>query len=121
MTYPDPALIPERIMAIMALHVGRVRAITRDRLRAELRVWNIDLDDRELRRIYAKLPLCSGDEGLWIAATSEEVEEFRFYLLAKIPAEKARERVERVYRAYPRLAPRVPVEQGKLSFEGERP
>jgi hypothetical protein len=95
--------IAEMVMAIMRHHKGRENAITRDLLAGELALFHIDICDRDLREIYAKLPVCASDDGLFIPVRPEEVEEFRRYLLAKIPPAKANERIRIVITAYPKL------------------
>ena len=94
-----------KIMEEMQRHKGKENAITREALRNELRVHTIMIDDRELRLLYVSLPLCSGDPGLWLPARPSEVQEFKTYLMAKIPAKKAEERVRRIYAFYPSLCP----------------
>jgi hypothetical protein len=94
-----------KIMEIMHHHKGKENAITREELRNALRVYAIVINDRELRVLYTTLPICSGDPGLWLPVTSQEVQEFKAYLMAKIPPAKAHERVRRIYAFYPNLAP----------------
>jgi hypothetical protein len=107
-----------RIMEFMQRHRGKVRAIPRDELRTQINEWlrticrpDLVLDDRRFRALYATLPLCAGDPGLWWPTTTEEVEEFRTYLKAKVPPWIADLRVRRIYAVFPQLTPVREIQQ----------
>jgi len=64
-------------------HRGKARAITRDALREYLRQMGYRISDRELRAIYAELPVCTCEKGIFWPETIAELEEYRRYLRAK--------------------------------------
>ena len=80
------------------LHRGKENAITRDVLRESLKVWGIDLTDRELRAIYAELPVVADSHGIYYPNTAAEVQAFYEYLQKRVKAEMAR--AARVRRAH---------------------
>ena len=92
---------------------GRDHAIPRAVLEDELGIFvpckNVD---REFRRAYATLPVCSCPEGLFIPETPEEVREFKEYL-SKGPGGPiaAHRRVMIIYSARPELVPEFGVQQ----------
>ena len=65
------------------LHRGKENAITRGVLRESLRVCGIDLTDRELRAVYAELPVIADSHGIYYPATADELREYKSYLRAK--------------------------------------
>jgi hypothetical protein len=110
--------IKTRIMELMHRHRGKARAIPREELRAQVNEWlrticrpDLVLDDREFRKLYVTLPLCSGDPGLWWPETPDEVKEFSRYLAAKIPPWAVQDRIRRIYSVFPHLAPVSEIQQ----------
>ncbi|MBM3284938.1 MAG: hypothetical protein FJY81_03620 [Candidatus Aminicenantes bacterium] len=110
--------IKTRIMELMQRHRGKARAIPREELRAQINEWlrmicrpDLVLDDREFRKLYTTLPLCGGDPGLWWPETTEEVEEFRRYLAAKVPPWIVQDRIRRIYSVFPQLTPAREIQQ----------
>ena len=90
-------------------HRGRARAITREALREYLRGIGYRLTDRELRAIYADLPVCTCERGVFWPETAVELEEYRSYLKAK--AVPLFVRWQRVAQAHPEL---IDARQGEL-------
>lgn len=62
---------------------GRENAVRRDQVLFYLQSLDPELTDREMRRLYQALPICSCSVGLFIPRTSAEVEAFREYLSKK--------------------------------------
>ena len=79
-------------------HRGKVRAITRDALREYLRQMGHDISDRELRALYAELPVVADSHGIYYPNTAAEVQAFYEYLQKRVKAEMAR--AARVRRAH---------------------
>ena len=92
-----------RFMELMQAHKGRERAVPRERIFLELRIFVPDLTDRKFREMYCHLPIASCEEGLFIPASAAEVEEFREYLKKK--AIPMLERYRRILAYYPNLSP----------------
>lgn len=90
-------------------HRGKSRAITRDALRDYLRQMGHEMSDRDLRELYAELPIVSSPQGLFWPETAAEIEEYRQYLKAK--AIPLFERWQRVAQAHPEL---IDARQGEL-------
>jgi len=67
-------------------HRGRQWAITRQALLAWVHDTGVDtqMTDRELRRVYSTLPICSCNEGLFWPITSRELKDFESYMDKKI-------------------------------------
>jgi len=65
-------------------HCGKENAIKRDDLLKYAQLWDLEMNDRELRRIYSQLPVVSSEEGIFWPLRTEEIEEFKFYLLKKV-------------------------------------
>ena len=82
-------------------HQGRARAITRDALREYLRQMGHRISDRELRAIYAELPVVADSHGIYYPNTAAEVQAFYEYLQKRVKAEMAR--AARVRRAHAAL------------------
>ena len=91
-----------KFMELMQVHKGREKAVPRERIFFELKIFSPDLTDRKFREMYCHLPVASCEEGLFIPATSAEVEEFREYLKKK--ALPMLERYKRILAYYPHLA-----------------
>jgi len=89
------------IQNLRTYHRGKVRAITRNDLAWLLTENGYHLTDRELRAIYADLPICTCEKGLFWPETNAELEEYRQYLKAK--AIPLFERWQRVAKAHPEL------------------
>ena len=90
-------------------HRGKARAITREALREYLRQMGYRVSDRELRAIYAELPVCTCSAGVFYPESRAELEEYRLYLKAKaIPLFV---RWQRVAQAHPEL---IDATQGEL-------
>jgi len=94
-----------RIMQILANHRGREYAIPRRMLQNRLFRFAIQLDDRKLRSIYASLPICSCEDGLFIPRTPEEVREYREYLRPHMAPEKVAARIGIILSIWPNLQP----------------
>jgi hypothetical protein len=96
------------LMKILSFHAeGRRNAITREeartRLNAVLRSIGVSpVGDRKMRDIYAELPVCSCDEGIFVPTREADLAEFRGYLAARVKA--LAERWKRVTEAHPELA-----------------
>ncbi len=109
-----------RLMSIMQRHRGKERAIFRDRLLADLQCFEPTLDDRRFRDLYSNLPVCVCQNGLFIARTAREVEEFREYLTKGWGHELAAKRTKIVLAYYPDLAPSIGT-QAALDFDRDAP
>jgi len=94
---------------IKTYHRGQANAITREALLETCRLYGLNLSDRELRAIYAELPVCTCDKGVFWPETLAELEEYRRYLRAK--AFPMLERWQRVARAHSDL---IDSRQGEL-------
>lgn len=98
------------ILSILrAHHRGRANAITREDLLNYLHSLGYGLSDRDLREIYAELPIVSSSRGLFWPESRAELEEYRLYLKAK--AIPLFERWQRVAQAHPEL---IDAQQGEL-------
>lgn len=64
-------------------HRGKENAIKRRDLLLYAQQKDIHLTDRELRKIYCELPVCSSERGIFWPVTSEEIDEYYIYLRAK--------------------------------------
>lgn len=92
-----------KFMELMQAHKGRERAVPRERIFLELKIFSPDLTDRKFRDMYCHLPVASCSEGLFLPVNSAEVVEFREYLRKK--AIPMLERYRRVLAYYPDLSP----------------
>jgi len=94
--------LSESILAILrSYHRGKARAITRKALLTLCYEAGYQVNDRELRAIYAELPVCTCDKGIFWPETTAELDEYRRYLKAK--AIPLFERWNRVAAAHPEL------------------
>lgn len=84
---------------------GEEKAVPRDEVLAELRLFQPTLTDRTMREIYAKLPICSSEKGLFVATCTKEVEAFKKYLDKKSGPIIAARRTAIIYAYYPKLRP----------------
>lgn len=108
-----------RIMQILASHRGRENAIPRKELAEKLeRRFAMFIEDRKLRSIYATLPICSCEDGIFIPRTSEEVQRYREYLRPHMAPEKVQARITILLMTWPHLSsgPGVQLEM----FDGRR-
>ncbi len=94
--------LPEIILKKIAKdHRGKERAIKRRDLWYYAKLFDPDITDRKLRDIYSKLPVCVYEGGIFYPIRTQELEEFKEYLMAKaIPCFT---RYKRVARAHPHL------------------
>ena len=76
--------LPELILRkIESEHRGKEKAIKRKKLLEFARLFNIELKDRDLRKIYVLLPIVSCNVGIFWPIRKEEMEEFKSYLKSK--------------------------------------
>jgi len=104
----------DQIMRVMQGHKGRANAMPRKLLLAELRLYRPSLTDRDGRELYAGLPICSCEGGLFLPQTAAEVQEFKAYITKAWGPIVAYRRVATILAFYPKLAP--PAEQLRLSL-----
>jgi|GEM_PF-1910896 len=109
-------LLRTRFMEIMQRHRGRVSAIDRRKLLYELQCYEPALDDRRFRDLYANLPVCTCQAGMFLPRTPAEVQEFREYITRGWGHELAHKRVTIVLAYYPELAP-ANMTQAALDFD----
>lgn len=66
-------------------HSGKENAVTRKKFMSNLMVKSIytELTDREFRRIYSRIPICTCAKGGFYPIRKEEIKEFRIYLRKK--------------------------------------
>jgi len=93
------------IMRIMQGHKGRINAMPRKVLLAELRLYRPSFTDRDCRELYSGLPLCSCPEGLFLPMTVAEVQEFKAYITKAWGPIQAHRRCATIISFYPKLAP----------------
>jgi len=106
----ETASLPDFILhTLRTHHQGKSRAITREDLLSYLHSLGYGLSDRDLREIYAELPIVSSSQGLFWPETAAELQEYRQYLKAK--AIPLFERWQRVAQAHPEL---IDATQGEL-------
>ena len=112
-------MIRARIMQILSSHRGRENAIPRKELAAKLeRRCAMFVEDRRLRAIYATLPVCSCNEGIFIPRTPGEIQKYREYLRPHMAPEKVQARITILLTTWPHLVsdPGVQLEM----FDGRR-
>jgi len=109
------AFLQTRLMEILQRHRGRDNAIARDKLLFELQCYDPKLDDRRFREIYAALPICTSPDGMFIAKTPEEVQEFKDYLTKGWGPIIADRRVKIIFAYFPGLAT-ASMKQGNLGI-----
>jgi hypothetical protein len=97
--------ISELILAYLrSYHWGKGNALPRAELLLYLwQVYDPELTDRQMRRAYEDLPICSCADGLFIPASAAEVDKYERYLSQKVPPWKLREKIERLRKAYPQF------------------
>jgi hypothetical protein len=103
------------IMRVLQGHRGRPNAMPRDRLMEALKLFKPELNDRDFRKLYTVLPVCSCSDGLFLPTSTAEVLEFRDYL-SRGPGGPitAWRRYATILSFYPQLAP--PAEQLHLGI-----
>jgi len=102
------AFLSRKIMELLQARArGEEHALPRGCVLAELRCFNPDLSDRDMRELYAALPICSCEKGLFIPIRPGEVEAFKIYLDKKVGPKIAARRVAIIFSFYPKLRPAV--------------
>ena len=95
---------------------GRDRAIPRKKIEADLEVYvpqEIRDKDRLFRAVYARMPICSSPEGLFLPTSPAEVQAFKEYIAKGWGHELAYKRVRVILAHRPELCP-VDEHQGEL-------
>lgn len=90
---------------------GRDKAIPRKELEHHLRLWAPKLSERTVREIYASLPVCSCQDGLFIPRTPREVLDFQEYVSKAHGPFIAARRLGIIYATYPQLRPMEEAQQ----------
>jgi hypothetical protein len=101
----EPTMSTEIIELIMRILAVSPIPIKRRILRYQLCSFGVDLTDRTLRKIYERLPICSGDHGLFIPLSKQDVETYDKYLSKKIPPWKVKEKINRIKVCHPEWYP----------------
>ena len=91
----------EMLFTIYNNHRGKDNAIKRERLLAFCRIFEPDISDREMRRLYSELPVIADESGTYWPLTKDEVEDYKQYLRKKALPLFAR--WNRVAKFHPRL------------------
>ena len=100
------AFLSRKIMELLQARArGEEHALPRGCILAELRCFNPDLSDRDMRELYAALPVCSCEKGLFVPIRPGEVEAFGIYMTKKNGPIIAARRVAIIYAYYPKLRP----------------
>jgi len=100
------SFLSRKIMELLQARArGEENAVPREEVLAELRLFDPKLPDRTMRELYAALPICSCEKGLYIPIRPGEVEAFKLYLAKKVGPIIAARRVAIIYNAYPKLRP----------------
>jgi len=100
------AFLSRKIMELLQARArGEEHALPRGCILAELRCFNPDLSDRDMRELYAALPICSCEKGLFLAIRPGEVEAFKIYMTKKNGPIIAAKRVAIILAYYPKLRP----------------
>lgn len=95
----------DQIMRVMQGHRGRVNAMPRKVLLAELRLYRPSFTDRDCRELYSGLPICSCEGGLFLPTTVAEVLDFKAYITKAWGPIQAHRRCATIISFYPKLAP----------------
>jgi hypothetical protein len=98
-----------KFMEMMQAHKGRERAIPRERIFFELKIFSPDLTDRKFRDMYSRLPICSTSSmpyGLYLPETTEELEGFLREYSSHVGPIHAAKRRRLLFAAYPKLVPK---------------
>ena len=95
----------DQIMRAMQGHKGRTNAMPRKVLLAELRLYRPSFTDRDCRELYAGLPICSCEDGLFLPQTVAEVQDFKAYITKAWGPIQAHRRCATIFSFYPKLSP----------------
>lgn len=95
----------QQAMRFLGPHRGRDKAIPRKELEHHLRLFEKKLSERTVREIYAGLPVCSCEDGLFIPKTTREVLDFEAYVSKAHGPIIAARRVSVIYAYYQNLRP----------------
>ena len=95
----------DQIMRAMQGHRGRANAMPRKVLLAELRLYRPSFTDRDCRELYAGLPICSCEDGLFLPTTVAGVQDFKAYITKAWGPIQAHRRCATIFSFYPKLAP----------------
>jgi hypothetical protein len=93
---------------------GRKRATPRAVIEQDLEVFipkELKDPDRFFRAMYARMPICTCPDGLFLPESPEEVKAFKEYMIKGWGHELAHERVKTILAFYPHLAPEYGVQQ----------
>mgnify|MGYP006883554760 CR=1 FL=1 len=111
--------ITVKIMELLSRHArGRQNAMPRAALERLLMPYGIGKNDRAIRLAYSVLPICACTDGLYVPTKPEDVDEYRRYLAAKLPAAKVDTKIRRIVATWPALAPVAKHEQMTLVEAG---
>lgn len=103
--------LSKHVRGFLSCHAwGRRRAMPRQEVLENMRLFDEKLDDRRLRLIYVQFACCCED-GIFIPARKEEIEDCFRYLLKKNSKERAVLRYERLKREYARFYPSPQVQK----------
>jgi len=91
------------LMQYFQHRTGKENATPREQVLRFIRVYDPDIDDRRLRKLYCSLPICSCENGLFLPKRPEEVEEFKAYLMKGWGPLLAERRVQIIFSFYPWL------------------
>lgn len=97
--------LKQQAMRFLGSHRGRDKAIPRKELEHHLRLFEPKLSERTVREIYAGLPVCSCEDGLFVPRTAREVLDFEAYVTKAHGPIIAARRVSVIYSFYPSLRP----------------
>lgn len=102
----DPALLDRIFHFVCEQRVGPSRAIPRDKLMAlfGLDAKNPDVD-RAFRDWYRVTGILSCERGLYAPRNEADVKLFEAYLWPHMSPDRLRDRIENVYRAFPKCRP----------------
>ena len=64
-------------------HRGRENTILREKLLEYCQGFEFYMEDRDMRRIYSKLPVVSWNKGIFWPVRQAEIDEFEIYLKSK--------------------------------------
>lgn len=102
----DPALLDRIFFFIRQQRVGPSHAISRDMVMA---MFGLDAKnpavDRAFRAWYSAAGIASCEHGLYAPRNSEDVDICRAYLWPHMSPDRLRDRIEAVYRAFPKCRP----------------
>ena len=119
MTY-TAAKTCNRIMLILADHVGRENALPRAEVERLLKVHWIDTGDRKIREAYSAIPIGSCEKGLYTIGSYDDIMDCERYWRPHMSVELLTERVLRLKIMYPQFVPVSGQEQLPLFGEEAR-